>query len=98
MTTPAGVTRIFAAITPEEADRLYDAPTRDRLAELGEVTWSHDGSLPADLADAYDVLITSWSTRKFVPRAVLGERLRLAARNASSLCRTLTAMSPRVVR
>src|SRR5699024_8236015 len=67
MTTPAGATRIFVAITPEESDRLYDAPTRARLAELGEVTWSHDGSLPADLADAYDVLITSWSTRKFDP-------------------------------
>src|SRR5690625_1357725 len=85
MTTPAGVTRIFAAITPEETDRLYDAPTRDRLAELGEVTWSHDGSLPADLADAYDVLITSWSTRKFEPRAVIGERLRLAVHTAGTI-------------
>lgn len=85
MTTPADATRLFVAITPEEADRLYDRPTRERLNSLGEVTWSQDGSLPADLADAYDVLITSWSTRKFDPQAVIGERLRLAVHTAGTI-------------
>ncbi|WP_193105879.1 hydroxyacid dehydrogenase [Brachybacterium sp. FME24] len=93
MTTPAGNTRIFVAITPEESDRLYDESTRARLAGLGEVTWSKDGSLPADLADAYDVLITSWSTGKFAPEAVIGERLRLAVHTAG----TIRGLFPRSV-
>lgn len=93
MTAPTGTTRIFVAITPEESDRLYDRPTRDRLSGLGEVTWSEDGALPADLADAYDVLITSWSTRKFDPQAMIGERLRLAVHTAG----TIRGLFPRTV-
>lgn len=81
-TSPA---RIHLALTPEEVDRLYDEPTRQRLAALGEVTFSQDGALPADLADAYDVLVTSWSTQKFAPEAVLGERLQLAVHTAGTI-------------
>lgn len=86
-------TRIYLALTPEEVDRLYDEPTRQRLAALGEVTCSQDGALPADLADAYDVLITSWSTQKFASEAVLGERLSLAVHTAG----TIRGLFPRTV-
>lgn len=83
--TPAAPARIYVAITPEEVGRLYDEPTQRRLAALAEVTYSQDGALPADLADSYDVLITSWSTQKFAPEAMLGERLRLAVHTAGTL-------------
>lgn len=77
--------RIFVALTSGEVDRLYDEPTRQRLASLGEVTWGEDGALPTALADTYDVLITSWSTQKFAPAAVIGTRLRLAVHTAGTI-------------
>lgn len=87
MSTPSTPppTRIYLALTPEEMDRLYDEATRQRLAALGEMTCSQDGALPPDLADSYDVLVTSWSTQKFAPQAVIGERLRLAVHTAGTI-------------
>lgn len=98
MTTPdaptrTDVTRIYVAIAPEEVTRLYDEQTQQRLQSLGEVTYSDDGALPADVAEAYDVLITSWSTRNFAPEAVIGDRLRLAVHTAG----TVRGLFPRTV-
>jgi phosphoglycerate dehydrogenase-like enzyme len=89
-------TRIFAAIAPDEFARLYDDATRARLASLGEVVHGEvardDGAagtvpVPADVADAYDVLLTSWSTAPFAPDVVAGRRLRLAVHSAGSVRR-----------
>lgn len=83
--------RIYAAVSAEEMDRLYDPQTQRGLADLGELVLAGGNGpveLPARLADEYDVLITSWSTAPFPPEELRGERLRLAVHSAGSV-RTL---------
>lgn len=81
--------RIYIAIADADYGRLYDDATRERLAGLGELVRGaeKDGrvSVPDDLADEYDVLITSWSTARFDPAVLRGRRLRLAVHSAASV-------------
>lgn len=83
--------RIYVAIAADEFARLYDEAARARLESCGEVVHGgeDDGTVtvPTDVADAYDVLLTSWSTRPFDPGTVAGSRLRLAVHSAGSVRR-----------
>lgn len=80
--------RIYVAIRPQEFELLFDDATTTRLGELGRVEFA-DGvgkvPLPDDVADAFDVLITSWSTNAFDPDTLAGTRLRLAVHAAGSV-------------
>lgn len=84
-------TRIYVAIRPEEFDRLFAPEAAAELGRLAEVDYA-DGTgkmpVPADVAERYDVLLTSWSTEKFPAERLQGSRLRLAVHAAGSV-RTL---------
>lgn len=93
------------AVSPSEQAVLYDSATLDRLSRLGEVVRPDGGDsstgaaqperipLPPDLAENFDVLITSWSTAPFPPDLVTGGRLSLAVHSAGSI----RALFPRSV-
>ncbi|HIZ35888.1 MAG TPA: hydroxyacid dehydrogenase [Candidatus Ruania gallistercoris] len=80
--------RAFVAIRPEEFDRLFDAATAaelERLTSLDRAVGAGKVELPEDVADRYDVLITSWSTQRFPPEQLQGDRLQLAVHAAGSV-------------
>ena len=79
---------IYVAVRPDEYDKLFDDATTAALAQLGTVTFAEgEGKmvLPTDVADAADVLITSWSTQPFDPAQVRGSRLQLAVHAAGTI-------------
>lgn len=80
--------RIYVAVTPREVDLLFRPEAQQRLQGLGQVEFAaHEAraALADDLADSYDALVTSWSTARFEPSALIGARLRLAAHAAGSV-------------
>lgn len=81
-------TRTFVAIRPEEFDRLFDSAAAAELAQLTSVDYGKGETkvaLPDEVAERYDVLITSWSTERFAPEQLRGDRLRLAVHAAGSV-------------
>lgn len=83
--------RIFIAIGDADFARLYDADAQHRLAQLGEIIRPSAPvgtvSVPSDVGDDFDVLITSWSTEPFDPAMLRGSSLRLAVHSAGSVRR-----------
>lgn len=83
-----GTHRIFVAMTPSDFDRLFVPDTAAALHRLGTVDLAADGPrahIPRDLADRYDVLVTSWSTEPFPPEQLDGARLAMAIHAAGSV-------------
>lgn len=83
--------RIFVAINPDEFAMLFSEASIERLLCLGHVDRSSEPvavPLPPDVADSYDVLVTSWCTQPFDDKNLLGSRLKLAVHTAGSI-RTL---------
>ncbi|WP_433471459.1 hydroxyacid dehydrogenase [Saccharomonospora azurea] len=80
--------RIYVAIRPDEFALLFPTETASALKALGTVEFA-DGQgkvpVPDDVADAYDVLVTSWSTEPFPQDRLHGPRLRLAVHAAGSV-------------
>lgn len=81
-------TRMYVAVRPDEFDVLFARETASALCSLGEIDFA-DGEgkvpVPEDIASAYDVLITSWSTEPFPPERLHGPRLKLAVHAAGSV-------------
>lgn len=80
--------RIFVAMTQSDFDRLFGPEAATRLSSLGEVDFAagaSEASVPDDLADQYDVLVTSWSTEPFPPERLHGARLGMAVHAAGSV-------------
>ncbi|WP_147915935.1 hydroxyacid dehydrogenase [Ruania zhangjianzhongii] len=83
--------RTYVAMRPEEFDRLFSPEAAAELGQLTQVDYaSGEGKVPVpeDIAERYDVLITSWSTQRFPPEQLQGSRLRLVVHAAGSV-RTL---------
>ncbi|UFU06887.1 hydroxyacid dehydrogenase [Ruania halotolerans] len=81
--------RMFAAIRPDEFARLYDGATQEALGDLGDLVIGAAENdrvpVPPNVADSFDVLITSWSTQPFDPAILTGSRLKLAVHSAGSV-------------
>ena len=81
-------THTYVAMRAEEFDLLF---SREATAELGRLTQvdfaDGDGKVPDpdDVAERYDVLVTSWSTQPFPPERLQGSRLGLAVHAAGSV-------------
>ena len=86
----ASTAHIFVAINPDEFAMMFSESTVARLHSLGNIELATETGvvpLPADLADHYDVLVTSWCTETFDPAELMGTRLRLAVHSAGSIRR-----------
>src|SRR5699024_5269932 len=80
--------RIYVAIDPDEYRLFFDEVMTRRVKRLGTVEFgapSQAVSVPSNLADSFDVLLTSWSTAPFDPVLVCGKRLRLAVHLGASV-------------
>ena len=80
---------VYVAVRPDEFAPLFGGDPARRLAELGDVelaaTTTGKVPVPDDVAERYDVLITSWSTEPFPQERLHGPRLRLAVHAAGSV-------------
>ncbi|PSL00438.1 phosphoglycerate dehydrogenase-like enzyme [Haloactinopolyspora alba] len=80
--------RIYVAVRPDEFDRLFEPAVAADLRSLGTVEFAPDSGrapVPDDVAERYDVLVTSWSTERFPPERLDGSRLRMAVHAAGSV-------------
>ncbi len=82
--------RVYVAINPDEFAMLFSDVSIERLHGVGLVD-RYSGStvvpLPRNIADVYDVLVTSWCTEPIDDRCLLGSRLRLAVHTGGSIRR-----------
>lgn len=79
-TIEPGRPKAFIAIAHDEFLGLFSPQSQQRLAELAEIVFPGPGAvalLPDRVADDFDVLVTSWSTRTPAPGVLRGSRLRL---------------------
>lgn len=80
--------RVFVAVQRDEYAVLFAPESTKSLAAIADVdhgTGSERIAIPDDVADRYDVLVTSWSTAPFAREALNGGRLRLALHCAGSV-------------
>ncbi|WP_406385725.1 hydroxyacid dehydrogenase [Streptomyces sp. NBC_01618] len=94
---------ICVAVSREEFDLLFSPASQRDLYDVGVVgfgTGPHGSTLPKGVADAYEAVVTSWSTVPFRPQELRGSRLGLAAHSAGSVRRLypreLLAQGPRL--
>lgn len=82
--------RIYVAINLDEFTMMFSETTIERLLALGLVECTDETGvvpLPEDIANRYDILVTSWCTEPFDPVSLVGTRLRLAVHSAGSIRR-----------
>ncbi|WP_193312961.1 hydroxyacid dehydrogenase [Georgenia subflava] len=78
----------FVAIRADEFETLFAPESRSALHRIGEVTFGGGEEVvevPHGVADDFDVLVTSWSTRPFEDDVLTGGRLGLVAHAAGSV-------------
>lgn len=79
---------IYVAVRPDEFNLIFPPDAVAELQALGAVEFGPDADrvpVPDDVADRFDVLVTSWSTQPFPPQCLDGSRLRLAVHAAGSV-------------
>ena len=83
-------TRIHVAVNPTELALFFTDDTLQRLRALGDVTFAGASpriTIPDDVADEFDVLVTSWCTDAISAERLVGSRLRLGVHTAGSIKR-----------
>lgn len=83
-----GAWRTFVAVNEAEFAATFTPETFAALEAFGPVEFGADRAqvaVPTDVAERFDVLLTSWCTAPFSPETVNGPRLRLAAHLGASV-------------
>lgn len=82
--------RVYVAINPDEFAMFFAPESIEHLVALGRIDFASEAgvvSVPTNIADTHDVLVTSWCTESFDPQRLIGSRLRLGVHSAGSVRR-----------